>query len=120
MGIGDASICQSLCITDTTTSQRDTSSNALKRSHGLKADCYVVHHTNKEKSIILPFKEGPTPRIDDLFFEKYPVPKLETSSEEILFRSHWNLIVNDRSIDPMVCAKMLDHMVLPQDIMFAS
>ncbi|KAI5654085.1 hypothetical protein M9H77_31272 [Catharanthus roseus] len=85
---------------DTPASWKDTSSNG--------------------KFIFPPFKEGPAPQFDDPFFDKYPIPKLETGEEEILFRHDSNLNVNDRSIDPSVYAEMLDHMVLPRDIIFAS
>lgn len=76
---------------DTLTSRRDTSSNTPKRSYDLRGDCYVVRYTNEGKSVILPFKEGPTPRVDDPFFDKYPMPELEMDGEEILFWLDWNL-----------------------------
>lgn len=75
---------------------------------------------NKGKFILLPFKEGPTPCIEDPFFDKYPVPVLETGEKEILFQPDWDLNVNDHSIDPRVYAEMLDHLMLPRDILFAS
>lgn len=106
--------------TDTPTSLKYTSSNASKRSYGLKDYCYVVFHRNKGKSVLFLFKDGPASRVDDPFFDKYLVPELKMGSEEILFSSDWNLNVNDRTIDPRVFAKMLDHIVLNKDIMFAS
>ncbi|KAI5669833.1 hypothetical protein M9H77_19686 [Catharanthus roseus] len=72
------------------------------------------------KSGVLPFKEVPSPKIDDMFFDQYPIPKLETGGEEILFRPNWSLNVNDRIIDPRVCSKMLDHKVRPRDRIFTS
>lgn len=89
---------------DTPTQRRDTSLNTSKRSYVLRGDCYTVRHTDKGKSVILLFKEGPTPRVDDSFFDKYPMPELETGGEEILFRPNWNLNVNDCTNDPKVCA----------------
>lgn len=94
--------------------------NASKKSHDLGADCYAICQTNKGKSVPFPFKEGPAPKICDPFFDKYPMPELEMGREENFFLPDWDLNVNDRSIDPKVCAEMLDHVVLPQDIMFAS
>lgn len=81
-------------------SRRDTSSNASKKSQGLGANCYAVHWKDKGKSVLLPFKEGLAPLVDDLFFHKYPVPKFEMGGEDVLFRPDWDLNVNDGSIDP--------------------
>lgn len=73
-------------MSDTPASQRDTLSSASKKYHGLRANCYVVHRTKKAKSVLLPFKKGPAPRVDNPFFNKYPMPELEMGEEEILFR----------------------------------
>lgn len=66
----------------------------------------------------LPFKDSPILKVDDLFFNKYPIPELDTGNEEILFRPAWNLNVNDRSLDPYVCSEMPDHLVLSRDRVF--
>lgn len=61
-------------------------SNVSKHSHGFEGDCYSIRHTDKGKSINFPLKDGPALKVDDLFFDKYLVPELETGGEEILFR----------------------------------
>lgn len=102
--------------TDTPVSRRNTLSNVSKRSY-LRSHCYVVRHTNKGN---LSFKKGLAPRVDEPFFNKYLVPELETGGEEILFRPDWNVNVNDHTIDPRVCTEILNHIVFPWDVMFAS
>lgn len=95
-------------------------SSASKKSHGLGDDCYVLCRTDNGKSVLLPFKEGPGLHVDNLFFDKYPVRELGTGGKEILFWPDWDSNVNDPSIDPRVYVEILDHLVLPRDIMFAS
>lgn len=102
------------------TLQRDTTSNSSKKSHSLGVDCYAVRRIDKGKFVLLPFKEGPTPHVDDPFSNTYPVSELETGEEEILFWPNWDLDMNDCSIDPPVCVEMLDQLVHPRNIMFAS
>lgn len=68
----------------------------------------------------LPFKDSPIPKLDDPFFNKYPIPKLDTDNEEILFRPAWNLNMNGHFLDPRVCSEMLDHLVLPRDRVFGA
>lgn len=48
------------------------------------------------------------------------MPEVEIGGEEILFQADWNLNVNNRTIDPIICVEMLDHIALPRDIMFES
>lgn len=37
-----------------------------------------------KESVVFLFKEGQAPKVANPFFDKYPVPELETESEEIL------------------------------------
>lgn len=74
----------------------------------------------KEKSVVLLFYEGLAPKLDEPFFDKYLIPKLEMGGEKIFSRPDWSLNVNDCTIDPRVCAKMLDHIVLPRDKILTS
>lgn len=75
---------------------------ASKESHGLGTDCFAVRRTNKGKSVLLSFKEGLAPHVDDPFSNKYSMLELESGRKEILFRLDWNSNMNDRSIDPRV------------------
>lgn len=105
---------------DTSASRKDTSSNtSAKDLHDLGLDCMSIRQINKRKSVLLPFRKGLPQHIGDLFFNKYPISKLETGGEKLLFRPYWGINVNDHSIDHHVCIKILYHMVLPRDIVFA-
>lgn len=93
---------------------------SLKASRGLHNDSMIVYQMGKGKSLLLPFKKGLVPRVDDPFLDEYRVSKIVFGGKEILFRPEWGINMNDRMIDPHVCAEMFDHMVLPWDIAFAS
>ncbi|KAI5682930.1 hypothetical protein M9H77_04158 [Catharanthus roseus] len=75
-----------------------------------------------ERSVNLPFKDGPIPKVDDPFFHKYHVPELDTVAEKVLFCPDWNLNVNNRTINPRVCAEMFDHitMIFSRELLFRS
>lgn len=48
------------------------------------------------------------------------MPELELGEEKIIIQPDWDVNMNDRSIDSRACVEMLDHLVLPCDIIFAS
>lgn len=55
---------------------------SAKDLHGLGGDCMSIHKTNKGKFVLLPFKNGPGPLVDDLFLDKYSVLELETDGKK--------------------------------------
>lgn len=50
------------------------------------ANCMSICKMNKGKSVLLNFKKGHVPLVDDSFFEKYPISELDTDGEEVLLR----------------------------------